>query len=176
VVLLALLCTCGVESANPLGPADKAVLDKALLGSWTSTDRKEPIDVEISLKAKGVMRLVLTGGEKEEPLEFQGHVTQLGALRLLNLQGVEDGKVQGAFVFVRYAVRADGTLETWLLQDKVVSEAVQKGTLKGRPGSYGGTVLSDTSEKIVAFVQSQRPEALFEAFQIFAKKPSAPPK
>lgn len=171
VVALALLCTCGVESANPLSPADKAQPDPKLIGTWVSTEAgsASKLTVEISSKTGGLMRVLIPASSDRERMEFEGNVTQVGALRLLNLRVIDGDPRSRGFVFMRYALNAKGALETWNLADAPVKTAIDKGQLKGRRDQYGTAVVTDSSEKLVRFIEQQNPEVLFEKFQTFVR-------
>jgi hypothetical protein len=105
-------------------------------------------------------------------MAFEGHVSPVGKLKVLNLQLLEDGKIKDGYVFVRYEVRADGTLETWLLDDAPVQAAIKKGTLTGGRTQYGGTTLDDMPAKLVRFLTEAKPEERFEKFATLKKKPA----
>jgi hypothetical protein len=169
--LLMLLGSCGVESARPLTPASTAKLDPALLGHWEGVDGEaKGMAFDITVARGAVVLVAMAPKEGREPMAFEGHVSVLGKLKVLNLQLIEDGKIKGGYVFVRYEVQADGTLETWLLDDAPVQAAIKKGTLTGGRTQYGGTTIDDLPAKLVRFLTEAKPEERFEKFATLKKK------
>ena len=165
LALLMVLESCGVESARPLTPASTAKLDPALLGSWEAIDGEgKGMEFDITVARGGVVRVSTAPSKDREPQTFEGHVSVLGKLKVLNLQLLEDGKVSGGYVFVRYEIQADGTFQTWLLDDAPVQAAIKKGTLTGGRTQYGGTTIDDLPAKLVRFLTEAKPEERFEKF------------
>ncbi len=170
-LLLVVLSTCGVESARPLCAPEKAKLDKALTGRWVEDGGgKKGLGVVIVAKSGGLMSVTLNKGQDADPILLEGHVSQVGTLNLLNLRAVEDGKLEGGYVFVRYALAADGSLETWLMKDAPFIAAINAHQLKGGRTQYGGTTLDDSPENLNRFIAAQDPDALFEKFATFRKR------
>lgn len=168
VLLLVLLASCGVEATKALTPASSAKADPALIGTWKPSD-KEKDEFVINVTAKGALVRVELTGDKE-PMLFEGHVSVLAPdVKILNLRSL-DAKANGNVLFVRYAVNADGSLETWLVSDKHVKKALDAGTLKGSRGSYGGVTLDETPEKITAFLLKEKRDEVFEKLATFKKK------
>jgi hypothetical protein len=161
VLLVVLLASCGTEATRPLTPAASAKPEPSLAGTWVLTD-KDQDQGQFVVTTKGATVHVDVRGDKE-PMTFEGHVSVLaGDTRVLNLRALEDGKPKGSWLFVRYAFNADGTLELWLVSDKLAGAALDAGTLKGKRGQYGGVTLDDTPEKIIAFIVKAKREEVFE--------------
>ena len=135
----------------------------------TATD-KTNLEVVIVAGTAGQMTVTMPARGDKEANAFEGHVTVLGSLRILNLRLVEGGKVGSHYIFVRYAVTADGALEVWLLREESVKQAIASGKLKGRRDQYGSTTLDDTAENMSAWLRGQKPEVVFEKFATFVKK------
>lgn len=168
VAMLVLLTTCGVEATTALTPLSSARLDKSLLGTWTDGDGM----VFIVTNSKGPLLRVEITKEKEkkaEPMLFAAHVSELGALRILNLRSLEKG--ESNVLFVRYVKRDDGAIELSLMKEKLFVEALNGGTLRGHRGQYGGTVLEDTPERITAFILKQKSEELFDPLTTVTRRP-----
>lgn len=169
---LVALAACVVESTHPLSPPNKAALDKALLGAWVSEERDgDRLKAQFEVKSGGVMTITLTGDAKEKQMVFEGHVTRLGALGLLNVRELEDGQAS-EWMFFRYVVTGD-TLEVWELREEVVGRAIEKGALKGtrKTDQYSSTVrLTDTPEALTGFIKKQKPDELFKSFATFTRR------
>jgi hypothetical protein len=169
--LLVFLGSCGVESARPLTPANTAGLDAALLGTWEGVDgESKGMKFDITVAHDAVVLVSMAPKKGREPGAFEGHVSLVGKLKVLNLRLFEDGKASGGYVFVRYELKADGTLETWLLKDTAVQAAMKNGTLVGGRTQYGGTTLDDTPAKLVRFLTEAAPEERFEKFATLKKR------
>lgn len=165
-----LLASCGVEATSPLTPASSARLDSALLGTWRPTEKDKSVFVVTARPRSAVVRVEITGDK--DPMQFEGHVSELAPdLKVLNLQALDEhGKAKGSYLFVRYALNADGSLELWLVDDKLASAALNAGTLKGRRGQYGGVTLEDTPEKMIAFITKGSRDEMFERLVTLKKR------
>ena len=169
VVLLLLLATCAPpEFSNPLSAASASVVDKALLGKWIDTGKDgAAILLEVVAKDRNVMRFVVEGKD----MTFDGHVTNVGKAKVLNLRLVEgDGSGDG-YLFARYEFNPAGLLKLSLMRDDAFHKAVKSGALKGHSGGGGlGTiVITDTTEKVLAFVKTQPVDTLWEPLATFRR-------
>lgn len=158
LVFVLVLASCAVDATRPLTPAASAKADPALVGTWRSNEKKAMTFV---VSAKGAQVHIDIEGEKK-PMAFEGHVSVLAPdLKVLNLREVSGETPSTTWLFVRYAVKADGSLDTWLVNETLASEALNAGTLTGHRGQYGGVTLEDTPEKMVAFLSRGSREATF---------------
>jgi hypothetical protein len=170
-VLLA-LAACSPEFVHPLSPAADAKVDAALVGAWVETKPAgAPMRLEVKALEGGVMSFRLVKKEEKDALRFEGHVSALGAMQVLNLKPVEGELVGDSLLFVRYEVAADGALSAWVLRDNTFRAAVKDGTLQGRfsSGSPSSVIVTDTPENVRAFLQKQKRETLWEALATFRK-------
>ena len=172
-VVVMLLAACAPpEFLNPLTPAAGAKIDAALLGSWLEAkSESKPMRLEITAREGGVMSFLLPKKGKEQSLRFEGHVSVLGATRVLNLKAVEGELAGESLLLVRYELAADGTLRFWVMRDAEFRRAVKDGSLKGRTsgGSPSTVIVSDTPEKVRAFVNEQKSDELWEPLASFKK-------
>jgi hypothetical protein len=120
VAMLVLLSTCGVSATTALTPVSSAKLEKSLLGTWTDGEGT----VVLVTNPKGpLLRIELKKKEQDEPWLFYAHVSELGALRILNLRLSERDVHPGMpHWFVRYVKRDDGALELSRLNEKLFEE------------------------------------------------------
>lgn len=167
-LLLVLVC-CGVpESANPLVPAEKGVLDKALLGTWEGGDGKDVLTLVFAVKEGAVMTITAPRDAEHEPLEFEAHACTAGGAKFLNARALESGRPDSSWLIVRYQLDKAGVLTLFTLRDDAVREAIEKGTLKGESkGSPAQRVITDSVEKLRAFVAKKD---VFEKFGTFKRK------
>lgn len=167
-VLLLLLASCApAEFTNPLTPPGKASPDKALLGTWKEVDGS--LSVEISSRAGGVMDFAIPV-KGREPQHFEGHVTMLGATKVLNLRAVGGELESGRYLYARYELGADGLVTFWLMRDSAFRKAVESGALAGRStGSPGSLIVSDTPENVLRFIKAQKSDELWDKLAVFRK-------
>ncbi|MFO0601196.1 MAG: hypothetical protein U0228_38155 [Myxococcaceae bacterium] len=172
VAAVFLLVSCTVESTRPLTAASAAKADPALPGTWVSTD-KDHLKFVVTAR-EATVRIVVSGGDRD-PMTLEGYVSVLAPdLKVLNLRAIEDGKPSPTWLFVRYAVNANGTIDTWLINENLASDALNKGTLKGHRGQYGGVTLEDTPEKVIAFLTKGRREDTFSPLMTLTRSKAAP--
>ncbi|MFT3709148.1 MAG: hypothetical protein QM817_16010 [Archangium sp.] len=170
VLLVLLLASCGVEATKPLTPASGSKPDPSLTGTWIEAVKGKQ-DITITVKATGALLHIEVTGERD-PMIFEGHVSVLSNdVRIVNLREFKDGKAKGNYLFLRYVLNADGTLDTWLVSDKLASAALNDGTLKGKRGQYGGVTLDETPEKMIAFILKGKREEIFEPLLTLKRKP-----
>jgi len=103
-------------------------------------------------------------------LKFEAHATALGARKYLNVRLI-DGDDVGGYVIVRYELRAGGKLSVWTMGSGVVRTAMESGALKARSsgGGLGGIVITDTPEKVIAFINAGKGDKLWEKFGTFER-------
>jgi hypothetical protein len=169
-----LLLACGVpESLNPLVPAEKAVLDKALLGTWVGgDDESDPVTLVMAQKSGAVMTVSAPGVPGEDgksPRGFEAHASTLDGMKYLNARAIEDGKPASNWMIVRYELSREGTLTLWAMKDGVVREAFAKKTLKGKEeGASAQLTITDSVEKLAAFIKKTK--GLYEPLGTFKRK------
>lgn len=171
-VFLLLLAGCPPEFTQPLSPVAGAKVDAALLGKWVEAKPDgTPMRLEVKALQGGVMSVRLAKKEKDA-LGFEGHVTALGAMKVLNLKAVEGDLSGESLLVVRYELAADGTLSAWVMRDSAFRVAVKDGSLKGREssGSPSTVIVTDTPENVRAFLQKQKSESLWELLTTFRKE------
>lgn len=168
-VLLLLVASCApAEFTNPLTPPGKATPDKALLGKWKEVGGNG-LSVEVSSKSGGVMSFALPM-EGKAPEHFEGHVTMVGAMKVLNLRAVGGELESGRYLYARYELSADGRVTFWLMRDSTFRKAVQSGALEGHStGSPGSLIVSDTPENVLRFIKSQKSDELWDKLAVFGR-------
>jgi hypothetical protein len=171
--LLLLLAGCPPEFTQPLSPAAGAKVDAALLGKWVEAKPDgTPMRLEVKALQGGVMSVRLAKKKEKDALGFEGHVTALGAMKVLNLKAVEGDLSGESLLVVRYELAADGTLSAWVMRDNAFRVAVKDGSLKGHEssGSPSSVIVTDTPENVRAFMQKQKSESLWEPLTTFRKE------
>ena len=168
-ILILLLASCApAEFINPLTLPDLATADKALVGEWKEVGGND-LRVKVSIKTGGVMSFVLPFKGKASE-RFDGHVTMVGTMKVLNLRAVGGELESGRYLYARYELSKEGLATFWLMSDSTFRQAVEAGTLKGvSTGSPGSLIVSDTPENVLRFIKAQQSEALWDKFAVFSR-------
>jgi len=165
------LAGCPVESDAPLGPVEEAVEDPAIYGLWFSNENDASTWFHIYRATDapaGTVEVTMVSTEADNSGEmerYSGHLTRLGDLFFGNVQGpLGGGAPSGPYYIVNYRIAADGALEMRLLKGSAVQAAfaaktLTGGTAEGKPDEY----ITDSSERIRAFIAASDPAQLFEA-------------
>lgn len=175
LVLCALLAACIPESKNPLSPPNGAAADPRLEGVWAMTKDGETAYVHIHRRNEKGHSLVSTSGgewtditlvshEKTSGIEvahFTMFPTRLGRSAFMNLRGIEDGKVSKTYTLARYEVTWLGKLKIWLMSESLAADAVRSGKLRGKVKRGTDVEITDTTERLAAFVASADHAKLF---------------
>lgn len=170
LMALLLIAACGVpESVNPLVPAEKGVLDKALLGTWVGGEKDDEMVLNIAQKA-GAVLLITSPRDEKTPIVFEAHASVLDGVKYLNARAFEDGKPASNWLIVKYELAKDGSLTLYTMTDAPVREAFEKKSLKGEAkGSPAQLTITDSVEKLTAFMRKSK--GLYEKFGTFTRKP-----
>jgi hypothetical protein len=164
-----------------------AELDTSLIGLWVREDGDDVQYLHVGGEAEkaltpdadkvepGLMRFLFTGHGKEagRPILHNSvgarfFVTKLGNDRYINLaQPIEEGRPAEAvasFVFLKYKVERD-ELTVWFANMQGAVKAIEAGELTGTVTREGQNIknlqLSDSSERLAAYVQSDAGKKLF---------------
>ncbi len=169
LMLLLLACSCApAEFINPLTLPDQAKADNALLGKWKELGGNG-LSVEVSIKTGGVMSFVLPL-KGSAPERFDGHVTLVGAMKVLNLRAVGGELESGRYLYARYELSKEGLATFWLMRDSTFRQAVEAGALKGLiTGSPGSLIVSDTPENVLRFIKRQKSDELWDKLAVFSR-------
>jgi hypothetical protein len=182
---LALLSGCvSMESVNPLSPQKEAKPDHRLEGMWRGKDNKSSFYLFVSYRKNGMGSLVYVGSEDSGAIDtlredfFVTHTPKGDYFNLTNGFYTIDGKVHrdkpGTYTFAEYRFSWIGQLVTAGAKADNFVTAVQQGKLKGRVthdknGNVSEVLLTDSSERILHFIESSKAGDVFDAESRFGK-------
>jgi hypothetical protein len=92
-------------------------------------------------------------------LKGEAHASKVERLKILNVRLFdEDEDRPSGYIFTRYELRRDGSLELSILTAQPVRDAMERGSLKARSagGGTGDVVITDTPRRIAAFLTSMK--------------------
>ena len=155
---------CYPESKNPIAPSSMNVDDSTLEGTWCVREKGQVVFYHMHHSEKdprGVMNVLgvevpKNGGKMtQQPMELiTARIAGMNVLSFRNT-GPKESK---NFGFMRYEIDWRGRLKLWMADENVFGTAVSTGKLRGtvKKNQFGSDVtLSDTSERIAAFVATQ---------------------
>jgi hypothetical protein len=125
---LMLLAGCPYESDLPLSPPSEAVMDKDLIGTWTTADKDDsPGTLTIVPFNDHEVLIVIEekGGTKREML--RAFTTPIGKERFLNIQGIEEPYDKRKWVYLNYSVTKD-TLTYRIVCDSFLKDRISKAS------------------------------------------------
>jgi hypothetical protein len=178
-LLAALVLTipaCGIVSDNPLSDPQKAKVDEELLGTWQNTNPDpqaycEAVTVEkLSLPGypPGAMKLTLKPRNPSSgSLIFVCFSTELKGNRFVYyccgpLLPWDKLRAEGYAIY-KYKISGE-RLTLWGERGVALAQAVEAGKLKGKwaGGQYYSYIqLTDTTERLAAFLSSDEGDAVF---------------
>jgi hypothetical protein len=187
-----LLAGCNtLESVKPLSSPQSATPDRRLEGLWTDASSKNSSGyVYIAYPASGPGSLMMLGKDNDKGLQTLGYtffVTRTPLHNYLNLSHLvetSEGKTHtdnsDLYSFVEYHFSPAGHLVYSTVGGEAFSKAVESGRLKGKvtrdpkTKSPTGTTLTDSSERILSFIESAKPTEVFEQQPQTLEKIGAP--
>jgi hypothetical protein len=128
-LLLVLVPLAGCyQSAVPLGPRDRGTIDRALVGSWSCVDPKDPSNraVVTSTPADRHTYDIEWREAPDHVTRYRAYATPLGKEALLNVEEVGAARTDTRFVFLRARPTAGGGLSI---------AVVEEDALKGKTGA-----------------------------------------
>jgi hypothetical protein len=172
IALCLLLTACGTTSVNPLSSPDSAQPDPKLFGAWHPRDDASEI---YTIFPKDAHWMHIVDKKKDQPpQEYDAFVTVLGKLRILNVLNVEKdakGNVKKSYILNIYEASANKFTIYWIDQEKaadLIRAGKLKGTIKENKSSAGPQAdmtvqITDTTANIVALLNAQGPDALYDS-------------
>ena len=170
---------CYPESKNPIAPSMMNVDDSTLEGTWCVRDKDQTVFYHMHHSEKdtrGFMSVigveVPKSGSKmtQQPMELiTARIAGMNVLSFRNT-GPKESK---NFGFMRYEIDWRGRLKLWMAEESVFANAVSTGKLRGtvKKNQFGTDVtLSDTSERIAAFVATQSGKSTFGGEPVVMEK------
>lgn len=175
-----------VESVHPLSSPRTAVHDDRLGGLWAVADNKGNVSeyLYVNFGSGGSGKLMTFGGFEDGELDrsqFDFFVTRTAKHNYLNLsRGITTVNGQthidhtGRYTFVEYHFSWRGQLVYSNVDGPGLVTAVQSGKLKGKVTSDSksnstDTLLKDSSEHILGFIESSKPQDVFGVASKFDK-------
>ncbi len=175
------LTGCHPESTNPLSSPTASLFDDRLDGVYVQEDdgertfwhfRHRVAPAKSSTAGEELAQLEVTAVNHAknngglETRRFQALATRLGGRTYLSFIEISPGvpKPSPTFNFARYEVNWLGELRVWLASDDAFAQAVKAGQLKGKvtgSGSGSTVLLTDTTERLAAFVAAGDAKKLF---------------
>lgn len=185
LVALALASCSPPESSNPLSDPAAAKADKRLDGIFTGRLGDTDGMLRLVPKTGPYFDLVLVVDDSPKGavvLTYEAFPTALAGKSYLNLRRktftdtyAEKYELSATYIFVKYEVDKAGAVKLWTMDDDLVEDAVEAGTLKGTRGDP--VQLSASTEELAAFVSAADTDKLFRPFGTFKKvKGLAPTK
>jgi hypothetical protein len=175
--LLFLAGCSSVESVKPLSSPRAAVPDHRLEGLWGSTDKGSSGYIYIAYPAHiGTGSLMAFGQNDKRGIgkyEEDFFVTRTAKHNYMNMNHTvihTDGEVHldrsGHYSFAAYHFTLRGQLVYAMANPDAFAKAVQTGKLRGKltydkNKNVTDTLLKDSSERILAFIESSKPGDLF---------------
>ena len=159
LMLVITMATCVPDSKNPLTAFDRDAMDASVYGTWFWKDEQETGYLHFGQEEEsGLLQLTmveLNSSGKIGVTQMQGHTSQLGEHRYLNLKFVppQDGITE--YLFLKYEISKKG-LGLAFLDPSVIEKAIADNVLAGRveqDGYVSSVRLSDTSIKLQQFVR-----------------------
>jgi hypothetical protein len=197
ICVAALAGGCALMSKNPVGPESAAVKEEGLWGNWiwTGTDSDGSILHILPHKdSEGkVLDIIFAGGTPEDGgwYAFKGHASAVGdGARYLNLQIVASDpqmmqeidknfpdRAEYPYAYLPYKLVDADHLQVGVVPAELMRDAIKQGALEGKvseEGSYFVARVSDTSEKIAAYLAKQSEETVLKDPMTFTR--IQPPK
>ncbi len=186
---LAVLASCDPpKSKNPLTDPNTALVDSRLAGVWTGRVGTEGTEATLSIfpRERAVFDVVLVGHDEKQGavvLTFEGFPSAIDGKKYWNLRAksfegeyAERPKLSDTYIFVRYEIAKDGSLALWEMDDSAAGVAVKAGTLLGFSSKDSPLMLTDSSEKLAAFVATLAGQKGFGFFATFQRAKLQYPK
>lgn len=174
-----LFAACYPESKNPIAPSMMNVDDSSLEGTWCIREKGQTVFYHMHHSDKdlrGVMSVigveVPKNGSKITQSPMQLITARIAGMDVLSFRntGPKESKAYG---FMRYEIDWRGRLKLWMADESNFATAVSTGKLRGTviKNQFGSDVtLTDTSERIAAFIATQVSKSSFSGDPLIMKK------
>jgi len=179
------LTGCGVESKNPLSTPGTSTIDTRLEGIYGQNREKSSDELEgwhfhyrgAKAAANGQPRVTpflevlhvvhaKEGGLRGDA--YHALTTHLGGHDYISFAGIGPGGGKGqasSYGFARYEVSWSGDLRVWLVSADALARAIKAGKLHGTVKHHewlsDDVYLTDSTERLAAFVAASDPAVLF---------------
>lgn len=170
-----LLSSCMVGSVQPLCPLEQAQADPKLNGDWPSKDKSgETVHIwTVSPHEMRVKFIEKAPQNDTPPATFEVYPTVIDGRHLLSVKWPAP-KNETTYLFVRYEISGEHSLDFTLMDEDKVEAAVRAGALKGKIEKHvsqtgiSGPVhdvdvrLTDSSANIQTFIRKTGVSTLFD--------------
>jgi hypothetical protein len=166
-----LLSACAVESEKPLSSPRYADRDPRLEGLWrVKLDEKDIVYFYIAYGPGADGSIMLFGKDKTgmSTMSWDFFVTRTpkhAYLNMIPLIEVNHGHVRSRpskmNTFAEYRFSWSGQLVVSSVGGEVFSKAVKEGKLHGKTDPFTTTISHERSERVLAFIETSRPEDVF---------------
>jgi hypothetical protein len=183
---------CALMSKNPVGAESAAVKEEGLWGNWIWEADNGDVSILHILPHKGsegkVLDIVFAGGKDEDGgwYALKGHASAVGESgRYLNLQLIATDpammkeveksypdRAEYSYAYVPYKLIDAEHVQIGVIPAELVRDAIKQGALEGKvseESSFFVAKVSDTSEKIAAYLATQKEETIFRDAMLFTR-------
>jgi hypothetical protein len=186
LVVLLNTSSCYFTSLHPL--PIKAELDRELIGCWKSLPEKDQKPqtsgwVLFLEDQNGTLQIVLMKNAYQYEEMYRGFCSEINGEKYLNVKlislgtGVQKPEMDKNYYLVHYRIDHRKRLETRLLREEGLKQAVKDRRLQGTLlGKSEELTLTDTTENLLAYIQAQKPEVLLGEKLFDAEKTNQLPK
>jgi len=149
---------CVPYSDNPLTEPNCEKIDAAILGTWFWNEESDSGFIHIGLnKESKLLQVIMVEHDKDGTIdvsEFTGHTSSLGNNKYLNLKWVRPADEPKGYLLIKYSTEGE-SLAIFLLNAKVIENAIKEGSLKGTVGKekYAYSLsITEEQKKLQQFV------------------------
>src|SRR4051794_21086926 len=131
VLLLAPVLSACYQSTLPLGPPERATIDRALVGSWSCVDPKDATNrAVVTSRPLDAHRYAIEWREEPDHVTtYRAYATRIGSEALLNVEEVGPGRTDRRFVFLRARPIPGGGLSMAVVQEDALKGHTGKGAI-----------------------------------------------
>jgi ankyrin repeat protein len=189
ILFCCLLSSCAgpVHSVYSLSSPEEAEYDERLKGTWILVEVEEEKEVVWD-------EVIFFVGRREKDnrtqIGFAGYYPESGGMDVFGLEmftttldsgnymnisnpgGVEDDNIlelEDHYAIYKYEFLRPDILLTRMLNEDLIKEAIKDKRLKGERSSEHTTLLTDTSENIAGFIESDKTGKLFVPFLLLVR-------
>lgn len=167
LLLSVLFCSsCIVTFENPLSGSQPSRVNKSMLGKWKSVEEEKVVFELFNSNSETILKLFEENG-KNEKIIFSVSEVEIGNSNYFSLKIIDEDN-PNTFIIAKYVIKND-EMTVWLLSKEKINELIEKGKLQGRKKDYGEISVSDSSEELKKFLESEESQNLFELFGKFKK-------
>ena len=175
LIFISTLTGCIVESEQPLSDPETATYDARLEGVWRSILDGDIVYLHFGRGNDNIMDIVKVEHKKQGYIDSNGFTmfpTIIDQMNYMNLRTKDPKEGKGRYVFVKYEIPEENTLNLWLFDTEKIKKLIGNGTIEGKiiKGKYVDTIImTDTIPNLVKILKSKGQEGLFKIVGRFQK-------